>query len=722
MFVRKLLVLIILIASIYPSHVNGQIAYVNTPAGIFELTGGIGNCSSSPILNSCSEATSIFSLALYKDTIYYNTGAGQLKRFKVGDPASCQVLANVGGHNSMTVDKNGIIYLTDNRLHRYNPYTNTLTTLGNLPFGSAGDLFYFNDKLLLAGSPAGIYEINIANPAASTLYMSTNGIPFYGLISLPESCSDIRYYGLSPVFNGTDIVELDMVNKSVLGTVCTLPMTVLDAASVTEGGINNGITVRLMDITQPCPPASTGSVSITTFSQGDLTYTLDNGLTNTTGIFSGIPTGNHIIRIASSNGCVKDTSFRIAPGLGAITVQKTNPDNCDDNNGTVTMAGNSIYNPLTYTWVGGNQVQGFGEFTGIPSGSQSFRVEDTEGCAKDTIIELIHQPVPFISSIDIRHSHCLLNNGSVKVNVNDAPTNYLSSLNNTPFIPGLEHGSLMPGTYYLQVKSGNNCYFDTTFIIENIDDAKPEVTIDARNQLCFTNNGRLTINITGNDAPYRMQLNNGGFIDPGTVGNLAPGNYLLEIKNQFDCTWDSFAVIQPYPRVPVLSDIQAINPTCRGIIDGSLKVTVTGAQAPYFLQLNGTAYENGKKIENLGEGEYNIQIRNSDNCIMDTLEQKLLITFESHCIDVFVPNAFTPNADGKNDVLKPSFSSFIKDFRMKIFNRHGQILYEGIGNSATWDGRYNGKMQPVTVYVYSITYTDHLNIQRLLKGHVTLIR
>jgi gliding motility-associated-like protein len=724
MFVRKnIVLLLIIIASNYPFRVNSQVAYVNTPLGIFELTGGIGNCATSPIINGCNEPSSIFSLALYKDTIYYNTGAGQLKRFKVGNPGSCEVLVNVGGHNSMTIDKNGIIYLTDTRLHRYNPYTNTLTTLGQMPFGSAGDLFYFNDKLLLAGSPAGIYEINIANPAASTLYMNTNGISFYGLISLPESCSDIRYYGLSPTVGGTNIVELDMANKTVLGTVCTLPMTVLDAASVTEGGINSGITVRSIDITQPCPPAIMGSVNVNTFSQADLTFTLDNGPSNTTGIFTGIPIGNHVIHIASSNGCTKDTTFKIAPGLSrAISVVKTNPDNCDNNNGTVSLTGTSIYMPLSFTWMGENRVQGFGEFTGIPSGQQTFRIEDAEGCTRDTIVDLIHQPKPFISSIDFQQAHCALNNGSVKVNVTDAATTNFTSLNNSPFVAGLEYTGLVPGTYYLQVKSGSSCYFDTTFIISNVDDAKPQITIQAQDQLCFTDNGRLTINISGNDAPYMVQINNGGFIEPGPVSNLAPGNYLLEIKNQFDCAWDSFAIIQPYQRVPYIADIKAVNPTCRGITNGSLKLTISGAQTPYTLQINGKPYENGKLIENLGEGEYNIQVRNADDCIMDILEQKLLIPFEAHCIDVYVPNAFTPNDDGKNDVLKPSYSSFIKDARIKIFNRHGQLMFEGRGNSAAWDGRYNGVMQPVTVYVYTLTYKDHLDQSRFLKGHVTLIR
>jgi gliding motility-associated-like protein len=703
----------------------GQTAYINTPTGIYELTGGIGNCTNVQLVNQCNSPGGIFSLALFKDTIYYNTGAGQLYRFKVGVPGSCQFMTSGAGGNSMTVDKNGILYLAaDNQLLRYNPYTNTLTNLGGFPFGSAGDLFYFEDRLLLAGIPEGIYEINISNPALSSLFMNTNGTRFFGLISLPESCNSIKYYGLAPS-NGTSVVELDLVNKVVVGTVCNIPsLNVYDAASITETGINTGIIVTSLKKIQPCPPGLTGEVDIKALSTtpADISYTLDNVQTNNTGIFSNLAIGNHTIRIRTSNGCLKDTVFTIAAGLNPILgLIPTNPNNCENNNGTVVVSGNSIYTPLTYTWVNNNLSQQAGNFTNLPGGLHTFRVEDAAGCRKDTSLELAYDPRVFVKNIDIRQSHCGLNNGWIKITTENIATNPLSSINNSAFSPALEYNELLPGTYYLQIKSGAACYFDTTIVIKDIWDTKPQIQIQTTDQFCFVNNGIINLTVTGNDQPYSFQLNGGGFLNQNQFTGLAPGNYLLNVKNRFDCQWDTFSVVVPYPRQPITKEVLSTNPTCRGVTDGDITVNITGVQGPYTFSVNGKKYNNGQKVTGLTEGEYTIEIFNQEQCKVDSLKQLLTTPYESHCNDVHIPNAFTPNDDGKNDVFKPSYSSFIKNITLSIFNRAGRKLYEGKGNVG-WDGTYQGVRQASAVYVYILTYIDHFNTPQLQKGHFTLVR
>ncbi|MEI9808849.1 MAG: hypothetical protein WDO16_13850 [Bacteroidota bacterium] len=361
----------------------GQSVYVNTPNAIFELTGGIGSCSTASLVNQCApDPEGVLSLALYKDTIYYVTVNGQLKRFKVGSAGTCESLRYIGPYNSMTIDKSGTLYFSDNVLLKYNPYTNELVNLGSLPFSSAGDLFFFNNKLLLAGSPPGIYEININDPANSTLYMNTNGIRFFGLISFPESCNRIRYYGLAPNGGSTSLIELDLVNKVLTGTICSIPLNVYDAASVTESGFNEGIIVTSFTKTHPCPPATTGAIAITAVPTvpGNLSYTLDNTVTNTSGIFSGISTGNHSIRIISDDGCIKDTSFRISAGLGStVGLQKTNPDNCDNNNGTVSITAASDHTPITYTLLNAGNSQSSGNFADLMAGVYAFKLLTLSG-------------------------------------------------------------------------------------------------------------------------------------------------------------------------------------------------------------------------------------------------------------------------------------------------------------------------------------------------------
>ncbi|MEI9810193.1 MAG: hypothetical protein WDO16_21275 [Bacteroidota bacterium] len=232
-----LILLGVLFINCCENQLHGQSAYVNTQQGIYRLTGGPGNCTRTPVTDICNSANLLLSIAVYKDTLYCNTWSGELKRFIIGVPGSCRVLLpNISAENAMTVDKDGIIYMGTRKLYRYNPHTNVLTDLGNMPFTSGGDLIFFKDKLLLAGSDpvdmsTGIYEININNLAASTLYMSTPG--FIGLISYPVACGSSRYFGISTTGNNSQLTELDLVNKVVIGNSCSIPLELLDAASST---------------------------------------------------------------------------------------------------------------------------------------------------------------------------------------------------------------------------------------------------------------------------------------------------------------------------------------------------------------------------------------------------------------------------------------------------------------------------------------------------------
>lgn len=89
--------------------------------------------------------------------------------------------------------------------------------------------------------------------------------------------------------------------------------------------------------------------------------------------------------------------------------------------------------------------------------------------------------------------------------------------------------------------------------------------------------------------------------------------------------------------------------------------------------------------------------------------------------DVFVPNVFTPNGDGKNDVLY-AYSNYISKLEMRIFNQWGQQVELITDPKKGWDGRFKGTPQPVGVYVYTLTavMTDGRTIHS--KGNITLLR
>ncbi|BAV09119.1 CHU large protein [Filimonas lacunae] len=104
------------------------------------------------------------------------------------------------------------------------------------------------------------------------------------------------------------------------------------------------------------------------------------------------------------------------------------------------------------------------------------------------------------------------------------------------------------------------------------------------------------------------------------------------------------------------------------------------------------------------------EIKESNTATATTLSDK-----------VFIPNSFTPNGDGKNDVLKV-YSQNIKTLRFMVFNQWGEKVFETSDVSIGWNGAYNGKPQPSGVYMYvsRMELTTGEVVEK--KGTINLVR
>ncbi len=91
-------------------------------------------------------------------------------------------------------------------------------------------------------------------------------------------------------------------------------------------------------------------------------------------------------------------------------------------------------------------------------------------------------------------------------------------------------------------------------------------------------------------------------------------------------------------------------------------------------------------------------------------------------VDIFVPSAFTPNADGKNDAVKPITIGITKLVYFSVYNRWGQLLFSTSEIGKAWDGRFGGIAQPPGTYVYQASGIDFLGNSVYRKGTIVLIR
>ncbi len=103
------------------------------------------------------------------------------------------------------------------------------------------------------------------------------------------------------------------------------------------------------------------------------------------------------------------------------------------------------------------------------------------------------------------------------------------------------------------------------------------------------------------------------------------------------------------------------------------------------------------------------------------LTQGYTITVKPLNKDVFVPNVFSPNGDGKNDILYV-YGNYITKVDMRIFNQWGQMIAHITNKTQGWNGTFKGTQQPVGVYVYVLKAELSTGKTVELKGSITIVR
>lgn len=118
-------------------------------------------------------------------------------------------------------------------------------------------------------------------------------------------------------------------------------------------------------------------------------------------------------------------------------------------------------------------------------------------------------------------------------------------------------------------------------------------------------------------------------------------------------------------------------------------------------------------------GTYWLQVTDFNDCVgSDTIN-----VIQKDCMEGFyIPNAFTPNMDGINDVYKPMIFGRLQSYQFTIFNRFGQVVFKTTDVNKGWNGNLAGSIQNMESYVWICSY--QLNDEKPVtkKGTVLLIR
>jgi gliding motility-associated-like protein len=622
-----------------------------------------------------------------------------------------------------------------------NTGTITVTATGNHPpMQYAVDALPYTTSILFNGLTAGVHvvhvkdntgcikdtSITITNPPAMALALSikkpvcspvsngqvtvavTNGTsPYQYAINTGTYSAVNTFTGMS---TGTYIIHVKDAHDCVKDTTITLVDSLhMQLASVVNnvlcfGNTNGSVTLN--------PSGTTAPYS---FALGTGTFAATNSFTN-------LGVGTYVFHIKDQNLCLKDTTITItqpAPLTLTLTAVQVKCFGESTGTATVTAAGGT---PAYQYAKDNNAFQAGNTITGLGAGSHVIHLKDLNGCTKDTTIT-ITQPATAVAFGNFTLVNPTCENfadGSVTLSAGGGVSPYQFAKNSGSFGSSPNFTQLLEGTYIFKVKDNNGCEKDTMITLTGY----PHIFIDG---LDFTEpscngyeDGSFTINASGGTPSFSYQLGTTSTWSPSPVfSNKAAREYQIRVRDSHQCIKDTtFTLTQP--ELLVL-DTATIGNDCNGIDDGGMiEVITSGGTSPYQYFWQHDASIQGPKITGLANGRYYVRVADAHACA-DSLTVDILY---NNCCTPFIPNAFTPNGDGRNDNYKVEYKGDMDLKEMHIYNRYGQRVFSSATVDKTWDGTFQGKLVDNGTYFYYIRILCG-NVRKkelIFKGDLTLVR
>ena len=426
--------------------------------------------------------------------------------------------------------------------------------------------------------------------------------------------------------------------------------------------------------------------------------------------FDQLEPGSYTLLVADEFGCTTDTSFVIGTIDGPVIDQIiTTNDNCLSPAGSIEVQASSTAGSLTYSLDGitfGSQPI----FDDLAAGQYTLVVMDAFGCATYSDVVVQADIAPEITSVIQSDATCNENNGTILIETNSAP-GILFSLDNIDFQSDPLFTDLPPGDYQIFITDDLGCEDMAASTIQALEQSEivDVLTADAS---CLNNDGSATVISDDQGSMIQYSIDGSTFQTDPTFVALGSHTYTAYIIDENGCL-DSLELFIDGASGFDINDIVVEHAQC-GQPTGAIGITTS---SEVNLTLNNEVMDPTNLIEGLQAGVYSIVLTDDNHCTRDT-------TIEIDRVDcgVYVPNAFSPNGDGVNDFLSPSFDQDRYTLTtFSIYDRWGNNVLE-CSDLCEWDGTSNGDALTPGVYVYMLVLDDVEGGQSTLSGDVTLLR
>lgn len=480
--------------------------------------------------------------------------------------------------------------------------------------------------------------------------------------------------------------------------------------------------VPLLALTMPaCKGNNNGIISVNA-TGGTPAYqqALNNGTFSPAGSLTGLATGVYIVSVKDSKGCRADTTVTLKEPDGlTLKVIPKNPPCYGEPGGSVQVQGFGGTLPYTYS-ADARPFTAFSNITGLAAGTRRITIRDRNNCLADTTLTLTEPPQMEITSVTTKDPTCEgFADGSVTISGQGGVPPYMYAANNGPFGTGNELKGLKEGNHTISMADAKNCIIDTSVLLTGL----PHIIYDdviAKPVSCFgLTDGTISITASGGIQPLTYKIGNGNTTANPEFTGLKPGNYIFTITDAAGCLKDSMATITS-PEKIVLETSARPN-DCEGLDNGgSIEVIAKGGTPAYSYAWSTEPEQNGNIISGMANGTYRVTVSDANNC---TDSAFATIKYDNCCL-LFIPDAFTPNNDGLNDLARIKVKGEFRLRNFSIYNRFGERVFETNNMDSGWDGMYKASLQDIGTYNYYVRgicgYAGKEEV--MYKGTILLIR
>lgn len=456
------------------------------------------------------------------------------------------------------------------------------------------------------------------------------------------------------------------------------------------------------------------------------------------------PGSYELMVMNTSTGCQATEPIIITQNLTTPVVSIPEPGVIDCNSSSTTITGIASEGGTapTYTWFTNNGVELYtGEspdFEITTPGIYTLEVTNSEtGCSESAQVEVTsNNELPIVNLQSSDAFDCTISEVSLTSTGSSLGSQYQY---NWLDIAGQSLGTETsitvnnPGEYSLIITDlTNGC--ETIASVVAIDQTIPieTGTVAVEDPDCYGEQTGSVIfeGVVGGTPPYTYQLNDFAFSTGNIYFNLAPGVYPVAVQDAAGCLWESSVeIVQPEElTLDIGLDLD---------LELGDSVVLTAQPSISMGEVDTLIWDTYAPIECRDDDCFSAVINNVFNPI--TIDAMLIDTFgcaTSASIDVsinkdrlvYIPNAFSPNNDGHNDIFMVYGGRGVAQVnKFEVFNRWGEVVFrntEAQPNNPDqgWDGNYRGSLVNPAVYVYVIE-VEFIDGEKIMySGDVTLLR